>query len=234
MQISKTILTFGTAALCLAAFSSRAVDTEADIRLREALRQKMAEVGPETTEPAPAPSKPAKKVKAPKPVAPVAPAAPVVAAPAAQPAPVVAPVVAAPVVVEPAPVVAPAQPAAPAPVDDAQAERLREAVRARLAQEAVTPTAPQPVVTTHGSDLEPAVSTTTIVAPATPVQTEVPRPVQQPVIHQAPAAPVTFEAPALPISGSKEARLAALLQQYKADQITPQQYHEQRAKIIAE
>lgn len=235
MQISKTILTFGTAALCLAAFSSRAVDTEADIRLREALRQKMAEVGPETTEPAPAPSKPAKKVKAPKPVAPVAPAAPeaaapVVAAPAAQPAPVVA----APVVVEPAPVVAPAQPAAPAPVDDAQAERLREAVRARLAQEAVTPTAPQPVVTTHGSDLEPAVSTTTIVAPTTPVQTEVAPPVQQPVVHQAPTAPVTFEAPALPISGSKEARLAALLQQYKADQITPQQYHEQRAKIIAE
>jgi len=239
MQISKTLLTFGTAALCIAAFSSRAVDTEADIRLREALRQKMAEVGPETTEPAPAPSKPAKKVKAPKPVAPVAPAAPEVAAPAvaapvAQPAPMVAPVVAAPVVVEPAPVVAPAQPAAPTPVDDVQAERLREAVRARLAQETVTPTQPPPVVTTHGSDLEPAVSTTTIVAPTTPVQTEVPPLVQQPVIHQAPTAPVAFEAPALPISGSKEARLAALLQQYKADQITPQQYHEQRAKIIAE
>jgi hypothetical protein len=34
--------------------------------------------------------------------------------------------------------------------------------------------------------------------------------------------------------GSKEQRLGVLLQQYKADQITPQEYHAQRAKILAE
>jgi hypothetical protein len=33
---------------------------------------------------------------------------------------------------------------------------------------------------------------------------------------------------------AKDQRLEALLQQYRADQITPQQYHEQRAKILAE
>jgi FKBP-type peptidyl-prolyl cis-trans isomerase (trigger factor) len=43
-----------------------------------------------------------------------------------------------------------------------------------------------------------------------------------------------LEAPASPISASKEARLAELLTQYKADQITPEQYHTQRAKILAE
>ena len=41
-------------------------------------------------------------------------------------------------------------------------------------------------------------------------------------------------APPLPISAAKEARLQALLEQYKADQITPKEYHDQRAAILAE
>jgi len=41
-------------------------------------------------------------------------------------------------------------------------------------------------------------------------------------------------APSSPLSASKEARLAELLRQYKADEITPAQYHAERAKIIAE
>ena len=45
-------------------------------------------------------------------------------------------------------------------------------------------------------------------------------------------APMT--APAVPFSGDKQQRLNELLKQYQADQITPAQYHEQRAKIIAE
>jgi hypothetical protein len=40
--------------------------------------------------------------------------------------------------------------------------------------------------------------------------------------------------PAAPAAGSKEARLQELLDQYRADQITPAQYQEQRAKIITE
>ena len=240
MQISKTLLTLGTAALCLASVSSRAVDSEADLKLREALHQKMSEVGPETAAPtpAPAPSKPV-KVTAPKKAKPVAPAAPVAPAPVVKSAPVAPPpvkrpakpVVVAPPVVQSAPVAEPVQPP-PAAMNDEQAERLREAVRVRLAQEAANPAQPQPpIVTTHGSDLEPTISTTKIVAPTTqtapPVQMEAPA---APVVK----APVVLEAPALPISGSKEQRLATLLQQYKADLISPQQYHEQRAKIIAE
>jgi len=41
-------------------------------------------------------------------------------------------------------------------------------------------------------------------------------------------------APPLPISPSKEAQLQSLLQQYKSDQITPEQYQIERAKILAE
>lgn len=43
-----------------------------------------------------------------------------------------------------------------------------------------------------------------------------------------------IEAPALPISMSKAAQLQALLAKYKADQITPEQYHKQRAAILAQ
>jgi hypothetical protein len=42
-----------------------------------------------------------------------------------------------------------------------------------------------------------------------------------------------LESPELPISGAKVQRLHALLQQYKADQITPEQYQAERAKILA-
>jgi hypothetical protein len=43
-----------------------------------------------------------------------------------------------------------------------------------------------------------------------------------------------MEAPALPISSSKEDQLQALLAKYKADQITPEEYHKQRAAILAQ
>ncbi len=43
-----------------------------------------------------------------------------------------------------------------------------------------------------------------------------------------------LEAPPLPISAEKEQRLQELLTKYKADQITPDQYQKERAKILAE
>jgi hypothetical protein len=43
-----------------------------------------------------------------------------------------------------------------------------------------------------------------------------------------------MQAPDLPIPGAKIQKLHALLQQYKADQITPEQYQAARAKILAE
>jgi hypothetical protein len=42
------------------------------------------------------------------------------------------------------------------------------------------------------------------------------------------------DGPPLPISQDKQRRLSDLLQKYKADQLTPEQYHQERAKILAE
>ena len=46
--------------------------------------------------------------------------------------------------------------------------------------------------------------------------------------------PIATPPPAPLVPGSKEQRLADLLNRYKMDQITPGEYHEQKAKILAE
>ncbi|HEX9046970.1 MAG TPA: hypothetical protein VF988_08070, partial [Verrucomicrobiae bacterium] len=43
-----------------------------------------------------------------------------------------------------------------------------------------------------------------------------------------------INAPARPISTSKEEQLNALLDKYEADQISPEEYHKQRAEILAQ
>jgi hypothetical protein len=40
--------------------------------------------------------------------------------------------------------------------------------------------------------------------------------------------------PPSPLPAAKQQKLDVLLQQYRMDQITPEQYHEQRAKILSE
>ncbi len=45
--------------------------------------------------------------------------------------------------------------------------------------------------------------------------------------------PIPMAAPAAPVSMSKEEKLQILLDHYKADQVSPEQYHEQRAAILA-
>jgi len=42
-----------------------------------------------------------------------------------------------------------------------------------------------------------------------------------------------LEGPPLPISSEKQQRLSELLQRYRADQVTPEQYQAERAKILA-
>jgi hypothetical protein len=78
---------------------------------------------------------------------------------------------------------------------------------------------------------EEAIKKTIAAKPSAPAQPKV-----APVVPSArPSAPPP-EAVKAPATGSatKEARLAELLQKYKADQITPHEYHMQRAKILAE
>ena len=221
MQISKFHFVCAVALFGCVSVSVQAQDTSTEAKLREALRQKMAE--DKAAEAAAAPStapaeKPAKRTRTTKTAAPAS--TPVAPAPAIVVAePVVAPVaevVAAPVV-EPVAVAAPSTQEALGTVvtagDDAMAARLRQALRESMGQGAAS--ASVPTATT-----QPEVFQNTGVVSSSPTVVT--------------AAPVVETAPALPISGSKVERLSALLQQYKANQITPQQYHEARAKIIAE
>lgn len=53
-------------------------------------------------------------------------------------------------------------------------------------------------------------------------------------VEKEPPAVQPLESPPLPISADQEQRLEELLKKYKADQITPEQYQTERAKILAE
>ncbi|MDD5139111.1 MAG: hypothetical protein PHY43_02490 [Verrucomicrobiales bacterium] len=131
----------------------------------------------------------------------------------------------------------------------AQDNPAQAAAREALMKQMGQPEAPAPQT--------PPAAPTTPAAPAAPVA-----PAVKPAVPAAPAAaapvviilntnavaahpapkppavtipgPVPIVAPALPISMTKEQRLQALLMLYKADQITPEQYHTRRAAILAE
>jgi len=210
MHMSKTILAVGAVTLGLLASSAVAKDTEDDAKLREALHEKMSDLSgtskkkPEQATPAKAPAKTAVPAKTAAPAQPAPPPATKSEAPAPKPKP--APEATA------APVAASAtteEPAlAPVSEDSPEAAKMREALHKRLAEEAVNPT---PYV-----EVKPAPE----VKETTPAEET--------------ASEASLVAPALPISNSKEQRLQQLLEQYKADEITPLEYHTQRAKIIAE
>jgi Tfp pilus assembly protein PilE len=76
---------------------------------------------------------------------------------------------------------------------------------------------------------------TTLVLPSTNPPIIVTRPVVVPPAKPAnPPGLNPILAPPLPITASKEMQLQSLLQQYLNDQITPEQYQIERAKILAE
>ena len=215
MNTSKFFLAGLTVATLSAAPVLLADDTDAQTKAREALEQKMSELGTK-----PATTAPAAPV-APKPApAPVAAPAPV---PAPAPAPVAAPVTSAPV--KPTAQVAPAP--APAPVayaEDPAAARAREEALQRALQQA-----------SGFSDVPPPSNTGKVTeTQLEAASAKTPQPAANYSSAKAPHAVgyKPLEAPALPIPADKQTQLADLLRQYRADQITPEQYHMQRAKIM--
>ncbi len=58
--------------------------------------------------------------------------------------------------------------------------------------------------------------------------------VEKPVVAKAPSGFAPLVGPALPVTASQQEQLNNLLQLYQTDQITPEQYHDQRAKILGE
>jgi hypothetical protein len=108
----------------------------------------------------------------------------------------------------------------PPSADPAAIEKAREAMRQQIGQLPPEPVAPavqpQPV----------APATQAYVARSAPAAKPAPAPKGLPVFEPLQGPPVT-------ISAEKQAQLSALLQRYKADEITPDQYHAERAKILA-
>ncbi len=226
MQTSKFLLVIG-AAMIFSAPSLLAAkpETEAQIKMREALRLKMEELNAQETPPAPvvAPVAPEPAPVAKPEVKPATPKAVKVKAAPAKPKTVVVPVP-----VE-RPVVAPAKAEFSEPVTESEAAaaaRMREALEKKMAELDATPAPvakPQPKV---------------VVAPEKPTPVKAPAKPVAPAVSAAPVVAVTpappkMEAPASPLPVTKQDRLAELLRRYKADELTAQDYHTQRAAIIA-
>jgi hypothetical protein len=178
---------------------------------QEAMREKLAEM---QTPAAPA-----------APAAPVAPVAPAVTAAPAEATPATPAFVAAPIIA------APVEPLTPAP-EAVDADKL---AAARAQMESAMATA-KPV--TSAASVEPG-APVFAPAPATAgravAEKEALRVADQKTgATVAPTAATLMAAPPPAVSASKEERLQGLLQLYKADKLSPEQYHTERAKILAE
>lgn len=239
MQAIKTFFVVSAIAVIAASPDLRADDAQ----LREALRKATGKAGGQTSVVPPA-----------KPIPPAAPA------PAAKPAPPVTMAVPAPATPadqaskplsageewalksalrqqsgQPAPAVAPVPVAKPAPAPAPQPEPTPAPVAAPVAQPAVAsvPPAqwePAPATAENADALRGALR-----QKAGEIE---PRPAPSTAPAFGTTAPATtfapIEAPASPIPASKAQRLADLLHLYKANVITPADYHKQRAAILAE
>ncbi len=135
----------------------------------------------------------------------------------------------------------------PAVGDSDSAARMRQALRGALATPAPAPepapakparpakskpqkpAQPEPVVAQPEQPAQPAPTHAPEPAPA-------PTPAPEPAVTPAtaPAQPVFAEPIPSAVPASKEARLAELLRQYKADAISAEDYHNKRAAILAE
>jgi hypothetical protein len=130
---------------------------------------------------------------------------------------------------------------------DVEWSRLREALRQKMNQldAQPAPAVPQTAVVAPSVQKAPApvaqpapASTPAPAAQATTTAGQSPAPAPQPptkpkaIKGQQSLPPLQNAPPA--VSADKEQRLQELLSKYKADQISPEEYHQQRAKILAE
>jgi len=91
-------------------------------------------------------------------------------------------------------------------------------------------TAQEPTVTAKPPSNFSAPPTSTTPHVAGPTTPPLSRPSMKP---QVPGSFPSLEGPALPISAEKDQLLKDLLRKYRADELTPEEYQSQRAKILA-
>lgn len=171
----------------------------------------------------------------PPPAAPAKPAVERPPAPAPKPVVVVAPPSAAqrPVAIEPAPLAAPpvqakveSQPAVarPLPVRPEAAPAPRPGVAATASQANTTSAKADKIMVATKAQEHAALAK----AKANPASAHLA------TLARGPVRSALLEPPPLPISAAKQAKLSELLVKDKADEISPEQYHTARAKILAE
>ena len=247
MQISKLFPVVCTVAFCASFIAVRAQDNPAQAAARAALMEKMNELEAQPAQPAPPPivvtpsgatrvqpSQPTNVVVVPPPAVPAKPAVP---APETKPMPATEAVQ-----TKPATSDAEAQAKARAALEHKMSE-LNQQNWATPAVAPAAPPAPRPgAIQPATPEVKPAAPQTQPVAispvkPAPPaVKPEVVSPANQ-VNANYPGKELglnPIQAPPVPISAAKEAQLQELLEKYKANQITPAQYHTERARILAE
>jgi len=236
MQFSKCFLVVCASASCMAVLPLRAADADTNAMPREALEKKLNEL---QTRPGGRPTPPGQWTPPPVVGPALHVAQPRMPAPSAQPRTTLAQAAPA-TAVQPTPQ---APGAVPPPVSEESVAKAREDLRQKMNQLEAQPPA-----------LTNALASAPIPAPkaatSTPTQKRVPAKLQgtnaipakaQPKAQKLSQKPAkarqafpAVQAPPPAISASKEARLAELLRKYKADEITPEEYHQQRAKIMSE
>ena len=238
--------------------SATTAPAEADAlaKAREAMRRKLQEVEGQAA-PAPAPAAVAVTPAAPAQTAPVttAPAPAVAAAPAAaaptaneealakareamrqklqqvEGLPPTAPVAAAPrLPAQPATTttaaapVPPPQPAAQPELDPQVIAKAREAVRQKLNEIEAQPAAQQSQLA--GQPSKPSAQSPSV------AESKPPRKLVRPATFQSKLNFPALQGPPVNLTPEKQQQLNVLLEKYKADELTPEQYHAERARII--
>lgn len=217
-------------------------DSEAIAKAREAMREKMNAL--EAQQPAPAPVQPAPPAQVSTP------------APKPKQAPAPAPVVRSEKKPAPAPVVRSEKKPAPAPVVRAEKKptptppKAEPAPASQPAPSVVATRAPKfsseepnatPAKVDPGVRQELDKKEAELAATRTAQRPSMPAPEKNQPRRKSQAQPRNevpsyqpLEAPALPISDAKHQQLQELLRRYQADELTPSQYHLERAKILAQ
>ena len=228
MQFSKFLSLFCATAVCAGFISARADDNPAQAAARAALEQKMQDLDAQE----------AATNSAAPPVVVVTPSGAAQEQPAPPATVTTTPAATAPAETQPAPAIIPADNDAQAAARAALNQKMQELDEQEAATNSVTlpvitiaPVVAAPEQTRHPVETQPA-PTAQVQAPAaaptpTPSAADVNYPGKELGLKP-------IEAPAPPISADKQAQLQALLAKYMADQVSPEEYQQQRAAILAQ
>jgi hypothetical protein len=113
-------------------------------------------------------------------------------------------------------------------------EALRQKMKELEAQPPAQTTAPARAAAPASAAAKPAEAKPQATASKPEVKPTAEKATKSPAaVKNAPAFP-PIQAPPPTVSADKQQRLADLLRKYKAEELTPEEYHQQRAKIMSE